>query len=105
MRTRLTAWDKKSAFEYNWNTDGAITIFYGDNFEYSLILDGQVFDLLIRTFAGKEIRVNHCLAEENMEDWLKKNHIGAGISRYVAPVLLHEGRAREGPRQGTITFT
>jgi hypothetical protein len=105
MRTRLTAWDKKSVFEYCRKADGAITVFYGDTFEYSLILDGPVYDLLIQTFAGKEIRVNHCLAEENIEDWLRKNNVGAGISRYVAPVLLHERKAREGPRQGTITFT
>ena len=104
MRTKLSTWNGGSGFEYERDADGTIVVYYGERCEYSVFLDAPLYDQLIRTFAGKTIRVNHCLAEENIEDWLTKNGTKAGGSQYVAPILLHERYAGEGPRRGTITF-
>jgi hypothetical protein len=104
MRTKLSAWNGGYEFEYERNRDGTIVVYYGENYGYSLFLDTLIQDRLFSTFAGKEVRVNHCLAEENIEDWLTKNGIRAGASRYLAPIVLHEGYAVEGSRRGTITF-
>ena len=106
MRTRLSTWNGGSGFEYERNnSDGTIVVYYGENSEYSLLLDSLLYDKLVRIFSGKGVRVNHCLAEENIEDWLTKNGVRAGVSQYVAPIVLHEGYAVEGPRRGTILFT
>jgi hypothetical protein len=104
MRKKLLTWDRNSEFEYEQKADRTLTIYRGEKFEYSLSLNSPVYDQFIRTFSGKTVRVNHCLAEENIEDWLTKNSIRAGISQYVASILKSEGLAMEGPRRGTITF-
>jgi hypothetical protein len=104
MRTKLSTWNGGSGFEYERNADGTIVVYYGEKCEYSLFLDTQIYDQLVRTFAGTRVRVNHCLAEDNIEDWLTKNGIRAGVSQYVAPIVLHEGYAVEGSRRGTIRF-
>ena len=104
MRRRLSTPDGKDAFEYEHTEDGTITIFYGDACEYSLVLESPLYDRLVTTFGGKTVRLNHCLARENVEDWLKANGIYRRITQYLAPVLYHEQVAVEGPRTGTITF-
>jgi hypothetical protein len=103
MKTKLLAWDRQSAFEYR-NENGTISVFYGGKSEFSLTLGAPLYDELIRTFAGKTVRINHCLAEENIEDWLVQHGAGKKITRYLAPILRHEGYAVEGARRGTITF-
>jgi hypothetical protein len=105
MRTRLLTWDGRSSFEYERKGDNTITVYHGENYAYSLVLGAPLFDQLILTFAGKTVRLNHCLAEENIEDWLGKNGIRTKITRYLAPILRHEGYTVEGARRGTIRFT
>ena len=104
MRTKLSTWDGKYEFEYERDTDGAITVYHGEKYEYTLVLEALLFDQLIRTFAGKTVRVNHCLAEDNIEDWLTNTGSRAGTSQYFASIMRHEGYAVEGGRRGTITF-
>jgi hypothetical protein len=104
MRTTLQTWDGQSTFEYEREADGKITVYYGERYEYSLFLAAPLYGELVRTFGGKTIRLNHCLAEENIEDWLTKNGIRTRITQYLAPILRHEGDAVEGARKGTITF-
>jgi hypothetical protein len=104
MRTKLSTWDGKFEFEYERDTDGAITISHGEKSEYTLVLEALLYNKLIRTFAGKTVRVNHCLAEENIEDWLTNTGSRAGISQYLASIVRHEGYAVEGCRRGTIAF-
>ena len=104
MRTPLTTWDGKLSFEYERDAEGSITVTYGAGSRYSRSLATPLSELLIRTFAGRDVRVNHCLSEENIEDWLVKNGVRAGFSQYLAPILLHEGGAGEGARKGTIHF-
>ena len=105
MRTRLLAWDGRSSFEYEREGDGAIIVYHGENYAYSLVLGAPLCDQLLKTFAGKTVRLNHCLAEENIEDWLGKKGIRTKITRYLAPILRHEGYAVEGTRRGTLRFT
>ncbi|MDD4136518.1 MAG: hypothetical protein PHT99_01305 [Methanoregula sp.] len=104
MRTQLLTWDGKVAFEYERREDGTIAVTFGENGEYSRSIDGLLYDRLVRTFAGKTVRLNHCLSEENIEDWLTKNGVRTRINQYLAPVLRHEGYIVEGTRRGTITF-
>jgi len=104
VRTRLVTWDGKYAFEYEHREDGTIAYFYGDACEYSRVLKSPLYDQLVRTFAGKTVRLNHCLEEENIEDWLSKNGIRTRITQYLAPILHHEGYMVKGTRNGTVTF-
>lgn len=104
MRTRLSTLDGKDAFEYEHAEDGTITVFHGNAFEYPLVLKSPLYDQMVRTFQGKTVRLNHCLAKENVEDWLKANGIHRRITQYLAPILYDEQVAVEGPRTGTITF-
>jgi hypothetical protein len=104
MRKKLLTWDRNSEFEYERKADHTLAIYYGENFEYTISLVSPVFDQIIRTFSGKTVRVNHCLAEENLEDWLTKNGTRAKTSQYIASVFKHEGCATDGPRRGTIMF-
>jgi hypothetical protein len=102
MRTQLSTWDGKFSFEYERDAEGSITVTYGEGSRYSRSLEAPLGEQLIQTFAGRSVRVNHCLSEENIEDWLVKNGVRAGFSQYLAPILLHEGGAVEGARRGTI---
>jgi|GEM_PF-1809424 len=104
MRTRLSTLDGKYAFEYEHREDGTVTVFYGGACEYSLVLASPLYDRLVRTFQGKTVRLNHCLSEENVEDWLIANGIKRRITQYLAPVLYHEQVAAAGTRNGTIAF-
>lgn len=104
MRTRLSTLDGKYAFEYEHQEDGTVTVFYGDACEYSLVLESPLYDRLVRTFQGKTVRLNHCLSEENIEDWLNAHGIKRRITQYLAPILYHEQVAVQGTRTGTITF-
>lgn len=104
MRIRLSTPDGKDAFEYEHTEDGTITVFYGNACGYSLVLKSPLYDHLIGTFKGKTVRLNHCLAKENVEDWLKAKGIHRRITQYLAPVLYDMQVAVEGPRTGTITF-
>jgi len=104
MRTKLITWDGRAAFEYEREGDGTITVYHGERFAYSLVLAAPIYDQLLKSFAGKTVRLNHCLAEENIEDWLTQKGIATRITQYLAPVLRHEGHAVEGTRRGTVTF-
>mgnify|MGYP001317801327 CR=1 FL=1 len=104
MRTQLSTWDGKYTFEYEHQEDGTITYFYGDACEYSRVLKSPLYDQLVRAFAGKTVRLNHCLEMENIEDWLSKNGIKTRITQYLAPILRHEGYIVEGTKKGKVTF-
>lgn len=100
----MSTLDGKYTFEYEHQEDGTVTVFYGDACEYSLILESPLYDRLVRTFKGKTVRLNHCLSEENVEDWLNAHGIRRRITQYLAPILYHEQVAVQGTRTGTITF-
>lgn len=104
MKMRLPAWDGRTRFEYERDGDGSLTLFYGDRFEHTCTLKTPLCAELVRRYKGRTVRLNHCLAEENIEDWLATQGIRIRITQYLAPVLRYERYAREGARRGTITF-
>ncbi len=107
MRTRLSTWDGRSAFEYDGSVLAGTEIRYGSK-GWRVRVTAEEYAWLLRHFLGRAVSIGTSRDRPpagSVGESLQAHVTRTAIASYAGAILVHEGYAiRAAERKSTVRF-
>jgi len=98
---KLDTWAGRGSFQYEGSVNEGTKIYFGADYEYSVLISSQDFIALLANFKGRDVNIGTSRTDPpngSVGEWLMENVTKTAVASYVGPILIHEGYAEKEKR-------